>query len=279
MSPLLPRLFELGGVRAAHAVHVAGGQTGGPGQAHVERVEVGALAAEVARLQHGLDVAEPAALDLGIAECVVDDPLVDGAGLGDLRRVALDDLLGGLQYEAVGGNQRGWLEIPPEDGGVLTGHGAGLGDVDEPVARGEPARDLDGRRLLRRRPLGVHEPGVVFLVAGQPRRPRVSLPRIALATEIVGVGHERHGNPRTRHPRRGRGLDPSDHLERAPLRLRTGQREARRSRQPVASRPAETPSPCFKKTRRFIAPPESGTGDQGFRSLQSVPRFREKTNR
>src|SRR5439155_9458190 len=52
-----------------------------PRQADEEGVEVGALAAQVPCLEHRLDVPEPAPPHLGIAEGVLDDPLVDGAGL------------------------------------------------------------------------------------------------------------------------------------------------------------------------------------------------------
>jgi len=63
--PALAEALELRGVRAARAVYVARRDLHGPREADEERVEIGALAAEVARLEHRLDVAQPAAATFG----------------------------------------------------------------------------------------------------------------------------------------------------------------------------------------------------------------------
>src|SRR5262245_14258337 len=78
---------ELRGVRAPDAVDVACRQSGRPREADVERVQVGALAAEVARIQHALHVTDAAPSDLGITERIVDDPLVDRARPSQIGRV------------------------------------------------------------------------------------------------------------------------------------------------------------------------------------------------
>ena len=70
--------------RNANAVDVARRQAGRPRQADIERVEIGAFAAEIARLEHRRDVADAAAAHLGVAERVIDDPLVDRARLLDV---------------------------------------------------------------------------------------------------------------------------------------------------------------------------------------------------
>src|SRR6185503_10642825 len=74
------------------AVDVAGRDAEGAGEAHEQRVQVRALAPEILRLEHGLDVAEPASPDLRVPERVLDDPLVEGAGLLHVRAGRLRDL-------------------------------------------------------------------------------------------------------------------------------------------------------------------------------------------
>src|SRR5207249_3044078 len=89
----LAETLELLRVGRAHAVDIASGNAGRSRQAHEERVQVGALAAGVARLGHRLDVPQAAAANLRITERVVHDPLVDGPSLLDVAGGALGDLL------------------------------------------------------------------------------------------------------------------------------------------------------------------------------------------
>ena len=69
------------------------GMPGGAHEADKQRIEIGALAAEIAGLEHGGDVADAAAAHLGVAEGVLDDPFVDGVDLFDLGLLAGSDLV------------------------------------------------------------------------------------------------------------------------------------------------------------------------------------------
>src|SRR6266567_178596 len=73
----------LRGLDHAHPVDVTGRDADGAHHAHEERVEIRALAPKVAGLEQCLDIPETAAPNLRIAEGVLYDPLVDGAGLVD----------------------------------------------------------------------------------------------------------------------------------------------------------------------------------------------------
>jgi hypothetical protein len=93
-------------------VHPDHGQTHGTCQSDIERIQVRALAAEIAGLQHRGDVANAAAARLRIAECVIDDPLVDATRLRRARldatsRQRMDD-----QCEISGAQARGEIRGP-----------------------------------------------------------------------------------------------------------------------------------------------------------------------
>ncbi len=67
------------------AVDVARRKTGRARQAHVERIQIGALAAQILGLQHEANVADAAAARFRIPKRVVHDPFVDRARLLDIR--------------------------------------------------------------------------------------------------------------------------------------------------------------------------------------------------
>src|SRR5262249_9817144 len=88
----LAETLELVRVGHADAIDVARGNAGRAREPDEERVQVCAFASEVARLEQRADVAEAAPAHLGIAERVVDDPLVDRLGFLEVRAVAARDL-------------------------------------------------------------------------------------------------------------------------------------------------------------------------------------------
>src|SRR5439155_12172104 len=69
------------GARDADAVDVACRNAQRSGEADEQAVEIGALPAQVATLEHRLDVARAASAGLRIAQRVLHDPFVDGASL------------------------------------------------------------------------------------------------------------------------------------------------------------------------------------------------------
>src|SRR5439155_10844580 len=75
--------------RHADAVHVASRDTQGSGETDEQAVEIGALSAEIAALQHRLDVAGAAAAGLRVAHRVLDDPFVDRPPLFEIVAGAL----------------------------------------------------------------------------------------------------------------------------------------------------------------------------------------------
>ncbi|MNV41176.1 hypothetical protein D3C71_1328040 [compost metagenome] len=85
--------------RHANTKDVTGRKAGGPGKRRVQAVDIGAFPAEITAFQHVLHITDAAAGDIGIAEGVFDDPVIDGAGLvlvfltgaDDLHRRILDD--------------------------------------------------------------------------------------------------------------------------------------------------------------------------------------------
>ena len=213
----LAEALELRGVGAARAVHVARGDLHCPRQPDEERVEVGALAAEIARVEHGLDVAQPAAADLRVAEGVLDDPLVERARLVGIGGDALRDPLRRLQHDAVGGDQLRGLEITREDRAILADHlHRRPRQVDGAIARGEAAGDLDHRSLLAGRPLGVDEADVVLRVLHRARHGGVARPRVTAALEVVGVGQQRDRHPHAGDARGVGDFDLRDGLEAPP---------------------------------------------------------------
>ena len=85
----------------SNAIDVSRRDAGGFHQANEERIEICALAPEVAGFQHGPDVSYAAPAHLRIAMRVVDDPLVDCVRLLYVRRSALGDLIGLRLHNAV----------------------------------------------------------------------------------------------------------------------------------------------------------------------------------
>src|SRR5260370_11323006 len=93
--------------RNADAVDITCGQTHGTCQSDIERIQVRALAAEIAGLQHRGDVANAAAARLRIAERVIDDPLVDATRLLDIAECPAHDTVGRRFDDAVCRHQIG----------------------------------------------------------------------------------------------------------------------------------------------------------------------------
>ena len=78
-----------------------------PREANEQRIQVGAFAVEIAALQHRRDVANAATAGLGVAECIIDDPVIDLLRLFHIGRRADDNLVRSLLDDPVGGDQRG----------------------------------------------------------------------------------------------------------------------------------------------------------------------------
>ena len=91
--------FRLGD---ADAVDVARRKARRAGEADIERVEIGALAAQIPGFQHEADVADAAAARFRIPKRVVDDPLVDCARFLDVGLRAAGDLGRRRFHDAVG---------------------------------------------------------------------------------------------------------------------------------------------------------------------------------
>ncbi len=212
------------------SVDVARGKPRRARQPHEQRVQVGTLAAQVAGLEHCADVPDPTAPHLRIAEGVVDDPLVDRAGLLHVGVDALGDLLGGLLHDAVGAHELRGLAIPREGGPILGRRiGPGPGHVHVAIAGREPGRHLDRGRALAGRPLRVEDPRPVALVPVDAGDRPVAGPALPEALEVVGVGLERERQPHPRGAGGVRHLRTRDDLEGAPLDLvRLGRRRASR---------------------------------------------------
>src|SRR5207244_3992850 len=81
--------------RDADAVDIACGQSDRTRQPDIERIQVRALAAEIAGLEHRGDVADAAAARLRIAEGIIDDPLVDATRLLDVAECPAHDPVSG----------------------------------------------------------------------------------------------------------------------------------------------------------------------------------------
>src|SRR6185436_4136356 len=88
--------------RDPEPVDVARRNAGRAAKADEHRIQVAALAAEVLRLQHRLDVAPAAAARFRIAERVLHDPLVNRTRLVEVGTRALDDVARGFAHDAVG---------------------------------------------------------------------------------------------------------------------------------------------------------------------------------
>ena len=73
--------LEFARVRHPNAVDIPGRKSRGTSQPDVERIQVGAFTAEITGFEHGGNITDAASFDFGIAESVVDDPLVNRLGL------------------------------------------------------------------------------------------------------------------------------------------------------------------------------------------------------
>src|SRR6185503_10787619 len=200
----------------AQAVDVARRHVHRACKADIERVEICALARQVAGLEHRLDVADTAAARLRIALRVVDDPVVDGARFFDVGALAASDFVDGLAHDTVGDDQLGRRGGELGGRGIDLDRGIALAEVGRPVEGGEGAHHLEHRRFFRRVPFGYHHRGTVSAVASEAGR-AVARP-IAADYLLVVALHRGHGYPGARHSFGFQDLDPSGHLEGAPAR-------------------------------------------------------------
>ncbi len=200
------------------------------------------------------DVADAAAARLGIAEGVLDHPLVDAPRLVEVAGCAGGDLVGGLLDDAVGGDEVGRRRVERlRSSARESRHAAGLGKVDDAVAGGELARHLHDRRLLVVGPYDVQELGAVLRVALDLGDLGVGGPGAARRAEPV-----RRAEGRQRHPR----LHWPPAAWRSPAASRSGNCATRRAwerRCPArnaapgsAVAAATSAPPAFKTSRLFM---------------------------
>ena len=97
----------------------------------------------------------------GVAEGVLDHPFVDGARLGDVALLALDDVLRGVAHQAVGRQQLGGGEVELALGVGERGCVA-LARHQRAVLRLDLGGDLDQRRLLVGGPFDAQHLGAVL---------------------------------------------------------------------------------------------------------------------
>jgi len=154
------------------------GQTHGTCEADVKSIQVGAFAAHVSRFKHEANVAPAAAADFGIAEGVVDDPLVDRAGLVDVCSRACRGLNCGLFHDAVGGNVAGGLQEVLQFGRRKRVGRRGLRQIHGVVLEGDAAGQREQRPLIRGKG-GGHDPKSAGLVLGH-------LCRASFGVEAIG---------------------------------------------------------------------------------------------
>src|SRR5207247_65510 len=199
--------------RNADAVDVACGQSDRARQPDIERVQVSALAAEIAGLQHCGNVADAAAARLRFAERVIDNPLVDTPRLFDIAEGPAHDVVGGRFDDAVRRHQigRGGIEF------ALIGrerrHAATLGEIDRAITRRNVADDLHDRGPLAVRPFDVQHLRPVFRIALELRRLPVARPFVAERFNPAGLGNRRQRQPYLHLPRWLDDLDASGDLE------------------------------------------------------------------
>jgi hypothetical protein len=96
-------------LRDADSVHVARRKASRAREANVESIQIGALAAEVLRLQHEADIADATAARFRIPKRVVNNPLVDRASFVDVRLGAARDFGRGGFHDTVGRQELGRL--------------------------------------------------------------------------------------------------------------------------------------------------------------------------
>ena len=167
---------------------------------------------------------------LGIAEGVVDHPVIERTRLGDVALLALDGLFGGFLHQPVGRQQIGGGEVELALG-IAQRRRRTLARDDRAVLRLDLRRDLDRRRLLIGRPFDPEHLRAVPGIAHALGHLGVARPGDVAGALPVG-GRE----ARQRDPRPGGAihrLDPRGQHEGAPALGRRckgdlGRREARR---------------------------------------------------
>src|SRR5256885_2934351 len=204
------------GARDADAVDIARRDAQGSGEADEEAVEIGAFAAEVAALQHRLDVAGTASAGLGVAQRVLNDPFIDCApllqiGAGPLRHADQRR----LAYQAVARDRLRRRGVE-RDFGAAERLRARSRDGDRAIAGAELALQLDKGRLGSRGPLGVEHRHAVLADAHLLHPLRVAVPGVAESALPVGIGIERHRQPGARNALRPGDLRAGGHFECAP---------------------------------------------------------------
>ncbi len=210
------------GRRHAHAIDVARRHVDRARQPDIERVKIGALAAEVAALEQRLHVTDATAARLRIAEGVVDDPLIERARLVDVGLRALGDVEGHLAHDAVGRNQLGRRGEKLAIGGGQVDRLVGPGEIRRTIARHEAAGDFDRRVHHLVAPLGVEHRDAVLAVVHHLGRGRVAGPAVVERLLPAAVHLERQRYPGAGHAEGVLHLDPGHGLERAPALLGKG---------------------------------------------------------
>src|SRR5665213_2925518 len=195
-----------------------------------QRVQVGALAAQVARLEHELDIAGAAAAHLRVAERVVADPVVERTRTLDIGMRAARDRLRGVEHDAVGGQQRRRVRITLCEYRIERGGWRRTRQVDAAVARRDATRQRD-TGLRPRLPGCADERSAVRGIGLQQELATVARPAVAEALLPVGVLAQRNRQPDTRRPCRKQHVYLGGQLEHAPARARTlGRAHAERQR-------------------------------------------------
>ena len=222
------------GGRDADAVDVACGQADGAREAHVEGIQVRALAAEIAALEHRGDIADAATARFWIAERIVDDPLIDTPRLLQVGERPTHDPFGRRFHDAVGRHQlgRSGIKLPLRDRDRL--YAALFREIDRAIACRDSADEFDLRSRLGVRPFDVQHLGAVLGIALEGRRFRIRRPFVAERLRPLRLGDGRQRQPCLRLSARGDDLNPRGDLEFAPRSWLRGERRVGKSgaRQP-----------------------------------------------
>ena len=151
----------------ADAIHIACRHTHGAAQADKQGVDVGTLAAQVACLQHGFDIALAAAACLRFAPRVGHDPVVNGACFLRVGFRALRGFECGAAHDAIGGQQVCGACVVVQGVCVFAGERmcCGLADVDKTALRLHAAGQFDKRGHACSE-LGVEHACAVRAIAG-----------------------------------------------------------------------------------------------------------------
>ena len=180
--------------RDADAVDVARRQADRAGEADIERVEVGAFAVEIARLDHGGNVADAAAFGRGVAEGVLDHPVVERARPGHVALLSAHDVLGGFLDQAIDRDQLGAGQAALALGVAERRH-RGLGRKSRAVLRLHFSRYLDDGVLLVGGPFDAQHLGAVLGIAQALCAFHIAGPADAAGTLPVGGLESRQRDP------------------------------------------------------------------------------------